>query len=73
MNLSGLLLAYFLGPKFGLAGICIIILSIEIFMVSFVINRSIDMTEDSWPNFIGIVTRPPAFLFDVLKKKEILQ
>lgn len=70
MNLSGLLLAYFLGPKFGLVGICFIILSIEIFMVSFVIHRSIDMTEDSWLNFIGIVMRPPAFLFEVIKKKK---
>ncbi len=70
INLSGLILAYVFGPKFGLSGVGVIILCIELFMVSFVIQRSIEMTEDSWFKFIAIVKRPPEFLLDVIKEKK---
>jgi O-antigen/teichoic acid export membrane protein len=68
INSTGLVMAYTSGPKFGLLGIGIIIFCIELFMISFVIQRSIEMTEDSWLKFICMVTRPPVFLFGLFKK-----
>ena len=68
INSFGLMAAYGCGSGFGLISIGLILFSMELLMLSFVIQRSIEMTEDSWPAFIRSVTHPPIFLFDIFKE-----